>query len=121
MQSFKLPAHLLSGAMPACPRCASPRAPAGVSAQRTPSRIAPAGLPPGQIKEQEEVLRQDLADMRAKEAERGADIPTLIQERDECRCVRHAGAPPAVTSRPALLPPRVSKRVSQKAQNGLSS
>ncbi|KAL4430001.1 hypothetical protein ABPG77_004371 [Micractinium sp. CCAP 211/92] len=37
------------------------------------------------IKAQEEVLRQELADMRAKEAERGSDIPALIQERDECR------------------------------------
>jgi uncharacterized coiled-coil DUF342 family protein len=37
------------------------------------------------IKAQEEVLRQELADLRAKEAERGSDIPALIQERDECR------------------------------------
>ena len=38
-----------------------------------------------QVKEQEEKLRQQLADMRAKEAETGSDIPGLIQERDECR------------------------------------
>jgi hypothetical protein len=37
------------------------------------------------VKEQEEKLRQQLADMRAKEAETGSDIPGLIQERDECR------------------------------------
>ena len=40
-----------------------------------------------QVKEQEEKLRQQLADMRAKEAETGSDIPGLIQERDECRWV----------------------------------
>jgi len=39
-----------------------------------------------QIKAQEDVLRQQLADLRAKEAEQGSDIPALIQERDECRC-----------------------------------
>jgi hypothetical protein len=39
------------------------------------------------VKEQEEKLRQQLADMRAKEAETGSDIPGLIQERDECRWV----------------------------------
>jgi hypothetical protein len=38
-----------------------------------------------QIKEQEEVLRQQLADMRAKEAEQGSDIPGLILVREECR------------------------------------
>ncbi|PRW50814.1 hypothetical protein C2E21_5439 [Chlorella sorokiniana] len=37
------------------------------------------------IKAQEEGLRQQLADLRAKEAEQGSDIPALIQERDECR------------------------------------
>lgn len=44
-----------------------------------------AALPVPQIKEQEEVLRQQLADMRAKEAEQGSDIPGLILVREECR------------------------------------
>ena len=37
------------------------------------------------VKAQEEVLRQTLADMRAREADAGADVPALLAERDECR------------------------------------
>lgn len=51
---------------------------------------------PLQIKAQEDVLRQQLADMRAKEAEQGSDIPALIQERDECRCVACGSAAAAL-------------------------
>jgi hypothetical protein len=35
---------------------------------------------------QEEQLREQLAELRAKEAEKSSDIPSLIQEREECRC-----------------------------------
>lgn len=52
-----------------------------------PAHPALPAVPWPQIKAQEDVLRQQLADMRAKEAEQGSDIPGLIQERDECRCV----------------------------------
>lgn len=64
--------------------------------QRQPQLFALSSSPhmlcPPQIKAQEEVLRQELADMRAKEAERGSDIPALIQERDECREICKVGA-----------------------------
>lgn len=37
------------------------------------------------IKTQEEGLRGQLAELREKEAEKSSDIPSLIQEKDECR------------------------------------
>lgn len=38
-----------------------------------------------QVRAQEDELRGQLAEMRAKQAETGTDIPALVQERDECR------------------------------------
>jgi uncharacterized coiled-coil DUF342 family protein len=37
------------------------------------------------IKSQEETLRAELAELRAKEQETGNDVPALLQEREECR------------------------------------